>query len=650
MEFHLFRTGQTLSAIALFSLLLSSPSAARPQTPAAGCKAESALQMEEVFGLIKNNVPEFLVEQIVSCHVSFSLDPAVLERLAGSGAPKPVIDALDRDTVSRMTVEQAHRDVAALDDRKRANEASVNAERDAALQKLETDFQAQRRKASAIPPKDQFETTAAYNERAAKANDALAAMDQNHQADLSRLRDDFQAALAQRNAILDHRIAFLQNSLYPLASIQPKYVSYDADEARLAVGVGDSEFWFNVLPSRAKDMYEHWSTVRLMQPYADGEAVTRYLADNSGLDPVSGIPRIQALLDIARTALDRRDYIRAKDYFGRVLNLDPANPAAKGGLAAIETATAPPPSPSIARPPLPEPAPSTGATPNHIGQVDISQFAGLHPGDSLDRAFILFGKPEKDGGAFLYYGDGQTIQLSVLVDRRAEARITGAVVYSRNIDWLRSRVPSDPLLDLIGQSLSSLAILPAPSTVPRVNTEGSYSWRLPSGGDLSIQVSNGVISLVALNWARSYPPPAPAPTTQPAAWLYSRNIVVTRANPTAERAGTIIATRRGTQNYNVYYIDATDFTGGGTLDIEIQIASTSQTDGSFDLFPANAPIPTGNHATGSLVGRYDVPKGTTTRMEYRFRSGMKFALGLEGNWFSPMGARGVVQIHVTVRR
>jgi TonB family protein len=125
---------------------------------------------------------------------------------------------------------------------------------------------------------------------------------------------------------------------------------------------------------------------------------------------------------------------------------------------------------------------------------------------------------------------------------------------------------------------------------------------------------------------------------------------LTPDSPVAQRSATIVAPGRGFQNYNVYYIDARDFAGGGVLEIEIEIPRDSPTDGSFDLFPPNVRIPTKGLPDGAIQGRHDVRKGTSTRFQYRFSSGLMLALGLEGNWFSPKGASGTVHFRATVHK
>ena len=69
-----------------------------------------------------------------------------------------------------------------------------------------------------------------------------------------------------------------------------------------------------------------------------------------------------------------------------------------------------------------------------------------------------------------------------------------------------------------------------------------------------------------------------------------------------------------------------------------------------DRFHENAVIPTEGDPTESLAGRYDIQKGTTTNIEYRFQKGEIFAFGLEGNWFSPKGATGTVEFKASVKK
>ena len=124
---------------------------------------------------------------------------------------------------------------------------------------------------------------------------------------------------------------------------------------------------------------------------------------------------------------------------------------------------------------------------------------------------------------------------------------------------------------------------------------------------------------------------------------------LTQANPSQSRTTTITAPGRGQQIYNLFRIDARDFANGGTLVVDIDISRSSATDGSFDLFPGDVTVPAGGALKGSLAGRYDVRKGSSTRLEYRFGRGQMFALNLEGNWFSQKGATGQVQFRATVK-
>jgi hypothetical protein len=142
-------------------------------------------------------------------------------------------------------------------------------------------------------------------------------------------------------------------------------------------------------------------------------------------------------------------------------------------------------------------------------------------------------------------------------------------------------------------------------------------------------------------------PPPPAALQRP---VDEHTIVLTRASTGAERTATIIAPGMGLDRYNVFTIDTRDFAEGGTLEIDIQIARNSGTDGSFDLFPANVRLPTRGRPVGTLTGRYDIRHGSATRIEYRFATGQVFSFGLEGNWFSHPGATGDVRFRVQVRK
>jgi hypothetical protein len=122
-------------------------------------------------------------------------------------------------------------------------------------------------------------------------------------------------------------------------------------------------------------------------------------------------------------------------------------------------------------------------------------------------------------------------------------------------------------------------------------------------------------------------------------------------SPSAERDATIVAPGVGLHNYNVVLIDTSEFKKGGVLKINIRIAPDSSTDGSFDLFQAFTPTPTKGPPTGTLVGRYDVPKGTETQIEFGFGLGQVFKFGLEGNWSNArQGVAGSVHFTASVSK
>ena len=126
------------------------------------------------------------------------------------------------------------------------------------------------------------------------------------------------------------------------------------------------------------------------------------------------------------------------------------------------------------------------------------------------------------------------------------------------------------------------------------------------------------------------------------------DLTLTPATPRSMRTAWIVAPGGGAQRYNLFNIDTRAFAHGGILNIDIEIARNSGTDGSFDLFPAGFPIPTRGRPDGSLAGRYDVRRGTSTRLTYPFQQGRMLVFGVEGNWGSPRGATGLVRFTATV--
>jgi hypothetical protein len=130
----------------------------------------------------------------------------------------------------------------------------------------------------------------------------------------------------------------------------------------------------------------------------------------------------------------------------------------------------------------------------------------------------------------------------------------------------------------------------------------------------------------------------------------SAALKLTPASPAGVGDATIVAPGKGLQRYTLYSIDTRSFAAGGVLDVDIQIASNSATDGSFDLFPANTHVPTEGKPVSALTSRHDMRKGTSTRLQYRFSTGQLFVLGLDGNWFSPKGATGTVHFRASVER
>ena len=100
--------------------------------------------------------------------------------------------------------------------------------------------------------------------------------------------------------------------------------------------------------------------------------------------------------------------------------------------------------------------------------------------------------------------------------------------------------------------------------------------------------------------------------------------------------GNIQGTPPGTQNWQFFPIDVTDFPAGGEITIIIRLGQGASS-ASYDLFDNNTPALTADgRPRDSLANAYDVPPGSVTTLRYRFPAGGTriYYLGIEGNWFS----------------
>ena len=138
-----------------------------------------------------------------------------------------------------------------------------------------------------------------------------------------------------------------------------------------------------------------------------------------------------------------------------------------------------------------------------------------------------------------------------------------------------------------------------------------------------------------------------APSSTPAEEADSNFIILTYEQPTATVAGELTAPGYEKQSYTVFFLDTTDFSEGGTLVVEVQL-DDGESDGSFDLFPEGAPIPTEGRAEDSLASLYDLRRGERGTFRYQFESGQVFQFGATGNWFSREGATNTFTLIIRV--
>jgi hypothetical protein len=311
---------------------------------ASKCAGGRRLSLNAVLGLLKINTDdeEITVRRIESCQVSFDLDVTALDRWAAAGATDNVLDGLNRASASRLTLEQAKAEVAALEARAEGPEKQNADERDAALARLDAEFQSKRDAAANTSPRGQFESTAEYNERKRKNDAALAQLNASYQNERAQVISQYDEKAAKRDLPYRNRIEFLKESSYPDPRV-PIYRSYDADERKLVATIGGDEYLFEGVPGKvAETLYNNWGKVVLAEPFTEDKFQSRGL--NLASASISIIGRSSKAIEVewsektlndAKICIDRGDYACAERNYQAVQIKDPQNEIAENGLAAI---------------------------------------------------------------------------------------------------------------------------------------------------------------------------------------------------------------------------------------------------------------------------------------------------------------------------
>jgi TPR repeat protein len=342
MEFSRVWKGTALKTLAC--VVLNCLASAVWAQSGADCPVKQKLALDQVVGFIDRKVPEQRTLSLIeSCHVSFSLNAAALDRLTAAGVSEAELDTLNRETLALLTVQQAHDEVAGLEQHIADSNKSIAAGRDAALQKLNAEYQIQREKAAHIEPRGEFETTQEFNARKQQAEAALAALDRKHDEDTTRLTDAYLAKANAKAHPFQARIAFLQNAEYPEAA-KASYIegAYNPDTQTLPITISGEEYLFdNVPPATARQIITNWKGVIIARPYVEDEEKTRELLLKQSQIAISGQSRLAKaahLIEEARSCANRQDYVGAIDNYRSVLAFDQKNQIAKEGLEAMQQA------------------------------------------------------------------------------------------------------------------------------------------------------------------------------------------------------------------------------------------------------------------------------------------------------------------------
>jgi len=115
---------------------------------------------------------------------------------------------------------------------------------------------------------------------------------------------------------------------------------------------------------------------------------------------------------------------------------------------------------------------------------------------------------------------------------------------------------------------------------------------------------------------------------------------------TSTGGGTLLAPGMWKHHYSVTNLDATRFSNGGVLHIEITLGN-GPAEASFDLYSHGARLPTDGFPN-PLANAHDVPSGSTAKIDYRFDHGTVLRLCAEGSWHAKAGDRNIYNFTVNV--
>lgn len=232
------------------------------------CPFKAALTLSQVLARATDSTKdEELISLIRSCRISFPLSIATIDRLSEADVSLRVMEALDLESISPATVEQAQLEVAALEGHIKDILGGIAADPGSALGKLEREYRAQRAKAQQVDPRLELEKSPENEERLRQSRVALATLDREHDANL-----------VQYTALFEFRIHDIKERPYAITS-RGTYQSYDAATERLSIALNGDEYWFSkVAPETAKSFKENWGSVKIGRHYEDNGSRILFLS------------------------------------------------------------------------------------------------------------------------------------------------------------------------------------------------------------------------------------------------------------------------------------------------------------------------------------------------------------------------------------
>jgi hypothetical protein len=193
-----------------------------------------------------------------------------------------------------MTLAEAQGEFALLEKKVEEVRKTEEAARDVELKPLDEKYKIEREQAGKVDPQGPYETTAQYKARQARVQAALDDLESKQKAEREGIERRYAAEMERQSQGYLRQIEALKARAFAEEGAKIEFVSYSADDSRLAAKVNGQEYWFRIEPKEAEEFVPRLNAARVEQ-YLDAErAQERVLYDSAGEQGYTGVLRSKA--------------------------------------------------------------------------------------------------------------------------------------------------------------------------------------------------------------------------------------------------------------------------------------------------------------------------------------------------------------------